>query len=169
MLLRLDVVVLRADKKKRGGHPRHGAADKLPRSIHAEGWIANFHAPSSRACYAWRARRPPTDASPVGWFECRTTGPPGALGAPEPEPPPVAWYASRCIPTPPQCAGRFPVLTRGGVVEPNLVRKDTARVRTGEVMNILLDVSNPGLWMALCHIAEHAEAGMIFSYGVTPA
>ena len=54
-------------------------------------------------------------------------------------------------------------------MEPNLVRKDTARVRTGEVMNILLDVSNPGLWMALCHIAEHAEAGMIFSYGVTPA
>lgn len=43
------------------------------------------------------------------------------------------------------------------------------RIRTGEVMDMLLDVSNPGLWMALCHIAEHAEAGMIFSYGVTPA
>jgi FtsP/CotA-like multicopper oxidase with cupredoxin domain len=96
-------------------------------------------------------------------------GPPGALGAPDPEPPPVAWYASRCIPNPLHGAGRFLVLTRGGGVERNLVRKDTVRIRTGEVMDILLDVSNPGLWMALCHIAEHAEAGMIFSFGVTPA
>jgi FtsP/CotA-like multicopper oxidase with cupredoxin domain len=63
-------------------------------------------------------------------------------------------------------AGRFLVLARGGDVEPNLVWKDTVLVRTGEVVDILLDVSNPGLWMAHCHIAEHAESGMMFSFRV---
>jgi len=63
-------------------------------------------------------------------------------------------------------AGRFLVLTRGGVPEPNLVWKDTVLVRTGETVDILLDVSNPGLWMAHCHIAEHAESGMMFSFRV---
>ena len=31
-----------------------------------------------------------------------------------------------------------------------------------------LDVTNPGLWMAHCHIAEHHESGMMFSFNVTP-
>jgi FtsP/CotA-like multicopper oxidase with cupredoxin domain len=65
-------------------------------------------------------------------------------------------------------AGRFLVLSRNGVVEPNLVWKDTVLVRTGETVDILLDVSNPGLWMAHCHIAEHHESGMMFSFDVTP-
>jgi FtsP/CotA-like multicopper oxidase with cupredoxin domain len=64
-------------------------------------------------------------------------------------------------------AGRFLVLTRNDVVEPNLVWKDTVLVRTGEVVDIVLDVSNPGLWMAHCHIAEHAESGMMFSFNVS--
>jgi FtsP/CotA-like multicopper oxidase with cupredoxin domain len=64
-------------------------------------------------------------------------------------------------------AGRFLILTRNDVVEPNLVWKDTVLVRTGEVVDILLDVSNPGLWMAHCHIAEHIESGMMFSFHVT--
>lgn len=64
-------------------------------------------------------------------------------------------------------AGRFLVLTRAGVVETNLVWKDTVLVRTGETVDIVLDVSNPGLWMAHCHIAEHAESGMMFSFNVT--
>jgi FtsP/CotA-like multicopper oxidase with cupredoxin domain len=63
-------------------------------------------------------------------------------------------------------AGRFVVLTRGDDVEPNLVWKDTVLVRTGEIVDILLDVTNPGLWMAHCHIAEHAESGMMFSFRV---
>jgi FtsP/CotA-like multicopper oxidase with cupredoxin domain len=63
-------------------------------------------------------------------------------------------------------AGRFLVISRDGVVEPNLVWKDTVLVRTGEVVDVLLDVSNPGLWMAHCHIAEHAESGMMFSFRV---
>jgi FtsP/CotA-like multicopper oxidase with cupredoxin domain len=63
-------------------------------------------------------------------------------------------------------AGRFLVLSRDGVVEPNLVWKDTVLVRTGETVDILLDVTNPGRWMAHCHIAEHHESGMMFSFNV---
>jgi FtsP/CotA-like multicopper oxidase with cupredoxin domain len=65
-------------------------------------------------------------------------------------------------------AGRFLILARNGEVEPNLVWKDTVLVRTGEVVDILLDVTNPGLWMAHCHIAEHHESGMMFSFNVSP-
>jgi FtsP/CotA-like multicopper oxidase with cupredoxin domain len=65
-------------------------------------------------------------------------------------------------------AGRFLILTRNGVVEPNLVWKDTVLVRTGETVDILLDVTNPGRWMAHCHIAEHHESGMMFSFNVLP-
>jgi FtsP/CotA-like multicopper oxidase with cupredoxin domain len=32
----------------------------------------------------------------------------------------------------------------------------------------LLHVTNPGLWMAHCHIAEHTESGMMFSFEVKP-
>jgi FtsP/CotA-like multicopper oxidase with cupredoxin domain len=65
-------------------------------------------------------------------------------------------------------AGRFLVLSRDGVGEPNLVWKDTVLVRTGETVDILLDVTNPGVWMAHCHIAEHHESGMMFSFHVDP-
>jgi FtsP/CotA-like multicopper oxidase with cupredoxin domain len=64
-------------------------------------------------------------------------------------------------------AGRFLVLNRDGAVEDSLVWKDTVLVRTGETVDILLDVSNPGTWMAHCHIAEHHESGMMFTFEVT--
>jgi FtsP/CotA-like multicopper oxidase with cupredoxin domain len=51
------------------------------------------------------------------------------------------------------------ILARDDVGEPNLVWRDTVLVRTGEIVDILLDVTNPGRWMAYCHIAEHHEAG----------
>jgi FtsP/CotA-like multicopper oxidase with cupredoxin domain len=63
-------------------------------------------------------------------------------------------------------AGRFLILARDDVVEPNLVWKDTVLVRTGETVDILLDVTNPGRWMAHCHIAEHHESGMMFTFNV---
>lgn len=66
-------------------------------------------------------------------------------------------------------AGRFLVLARDGVATPNLVWKDTVLVRTGEIVDILLEVTNPGRWMAHCHIAEHHESGMMFSFDVAPA
>ncbi|HEY3089245.1 MAG TPA: multicopper oxidase family protein [Jatrophihabitantaceae bacterium] len=66
-------------------------------------------------------------------------------------------------------AGRFLVLARDGVAEPNLVWKDTVLVRTGQTVDILFDVTNPGLWMAHCHIAEHMQSGMMFSFTVDRA
>jgi FtsP/CotA-like multicopper oxidase with cupredoxin domain len=64
-------------------------------------------------------------------------------------------------------AGRFLILARDGAAEPNLVWKDTVLVRTGQVVDILFDITNPGLWMAHCHIAEHMQSGMMFSFNVT--
>ena len=64
-------------------------------------------------------------------------------------------------------AGRLPGPGPRRGAEPNLVWKDTVLVRTGETVDVLLDVTNPGLWMAHCHIAEHHESGMMFSFEVT--
>jgi FtsP/CotA-like multicopper oxidase with cupredoxin domain len=61
---------------------------------------------------------------------------------------------------------RFLVLNRNGVQQTDLVWKDTVLVPIGQYVDILLDVSNPGEWMAHCHIAEHLEAGMMFSFKV---
>jgi FtsP/CotA-like multicopper oxidase with cupredoxin domain len=66
-------------------------------------------------------------------------------------------------------AGRFLVLSRDGVAEPNLVWKDTVLIPTGQTVDLLLDVTNPGLWMAHCHIAEHMHSGMMFSFTVDRA
>jgi FtsP/CotA-like multicopper oxidase with cupredoxin domain len=64
---------------------------------------------------------------------------------------------------------RFLVLARDEVPEPNLVWKDTVLIRTGQTVDILMDASNPGLWMAHCHIAEHMETGMMFNFRVRRA
>ena len=63
-------------------------------------------------------------------------------------------------------AGRFLVISRDGNAQDNLVWKDTVLVRADETVDILLDITNPGLWMAHCHIAEHNQAGMMFSFPV---
>jgi hypothetical protein len=60
------------------------------------------------------------------------------------------------------------LVAEDGTIEANLVWKDTVLVRTGETVDILLDVTNVGLWMAHCHIAEHHESGMMFSFTVDP-
>jgi FtsP/CotA-like multicopper oxidase with cupredoxin domain len=63
---------------------------------------------------------------------------------------------------------RFLVLSRDGVANDNLGWKDTVLVRTGETVDLLIEISNPGTWMAHCHIAEHLEGGMMLSYQVRP-
>lgn len=60
----------------------------------------------------------------------------------------------------------FLILSRNGVRNENLAWKDTVLLRTGEVVDILLDVTNPGAWMVHCHIAEHLESGMMFTFQV---
>lgn len=61
---------------------------------------------------------------------------------------------------------RFLVIDRNGVRQSNLVWKDTVLVASGETVDILLDTSNPGKWMAHCHISEHLEAGMMIGFEV---
>ena len=61
---------------------------------------------------------------------------------------------------------RFLVLSRDDIPNNNLVWKDTVLVKNGERVDILLDVTNPGNWVAHCHIPEHMEAGMMFQYKV---
>ena len=61
---------------------------------------------------------------------------------------------------------RFLVLNKNWQLNENLVWKDTVLVPTGEYVDILLDVSNPGKWMVHCHIAEHLTAWMMMSFSV---
>lgn len=61
---------------------------------------------------------------------------------------------------------RFLVLETDGVKNQNLAWKDTTLIRSGETVDILVEMSNPGEWMAHCHIAEHLEAGMMMGFTV---
>jgi suppressor of ftsI len=62
---------------------------------------------------------------------------------------------------------RFLVLSVNGRRTRNFVWKDTVLVPVGGVVELLLEVSNPGMWMLHCHIAEHLEAGMRTVFGVS--
>jgi len=62
---------------------------------------------------------------------------------------------------------RFLVLSRNGVPNENLAWKDTVLLPTGTTTDILLEITNPGRWMAHCHISEHLEAGMRMLFEVT--
>ncbi len=61
---------------------------------------------------------------------------------------------------------RFLVVSMNGNPVYNLAWKDTVLVPAGQYVDIILDPSNPGEWMAHCHIAEHLEAGMMMTYDV---
>jgi FtsP/CotA-like multicopper oxidase with cupredoxin domain len=61
---------------------------------------------------------------------------------------------------------RFLVLSTNGVKNTNLVWKDTALIPKGATVEILVDMSNSGKWMAHCHIAEHLSSGMMFPFEV---
>lgn len=63
---------------------------------------------------------------------------------------------------------RLLVLAQDGVPNDNLVWKDTVLLPTGATTDILLELSNPGRWMAHCHIAEHLDAGMKMVFEVDP-
>lgn len=60
----------------------------------------------------------------------------------------------------------FVVLSTNGVQNDNLVWKDTTLIQTGDTVDILVEMANPGFWMAHCHISEHIHAGMMFGFMV---
>ncbi|MDP3976231.1 MAG: multicopper oxidase family protein [bacterium] len=61
---------------------------------------------------------------------------------------------------------RFLVLATNGVATDNLAWKDTALVQTGDTVDLLVEMSNPGQWMLHCHISEHLESGMSLAFSV---
>lgn len=61
---------------------------------------------------------------------------------------------------------RFLILNEDGKKNDNLVWKDTVLIPSGTTIELLVDMVNPGEWMAHCHIAEHLEAGMMFGFKV---
>jgi FtsP/CotA-like multicopper oxidase with cupredoxin domain len=61
---------------------------------------------------------------------------------------------------------RFLVLGRDGVANDNLQWKDTVLIPMGQTVDLLVDMSNKGNWMAHCHIAEHMQSGMMFNFKV---
>jgi suppressor of ftsI len=61
---------------------------------------------------------------------------------------------------------RFAVLAVNDIPSDNMVWKDTALLKTGDTMDILLETTNLGKWMAHCHIAEHMHSGMMIGYTV---
>ena len=64
---------------------------------------------------------------------------------------------------------RFVVTHIDGVENRNMAWKDTAIIPVGSTVDILVDVTNPGEWMAHCHIAEHLHAGMMLGFSVREA
>jgi len=62
---------------------------------------------------------------------------------------------------------RFLVIDENGTKSNNLVWKDTVLVKKGEYVDILIDMSNPGKWMAHCHIAEHLSSRMMMNFTVS--
>ena len=61
---------------------------------------------------------------------------------------------------------RFVVLAEDGVANENMQWKDTVLIPKGQTVDILVDMSNPGQWMAHYHIAEHLHSGMMFNFEV---
>ena len=61
---------------------------------------------------------------------------------------------------------QFVVLSENGVPNTNFAWKDTVLVYPGEVVDILVDMSNLGEWMSHCHISEHLHAGMMMQFRV---
>jgi FtsP/CotA-like multicopper oxidase with cupredoxin domain len=61
---------------------------------------------------------------------------------------------------------RLLILARNGIAEDNLAWRDTILLPVGQTVDLLIEATNPGKWMAHCHIAEHLEAGMMMVFGV---
>jgi FtsP/CotA-like multicopper oxidase with cupredoxin domain len=63
---------------------------------------------------------------------------------------------------------RLLIVARNGQAEENLAWRDTILLPVGQTVDLLIEATNPGKWMAHCHIAEHLEAGMMMVFSVAP-
>lgn len=58
------------------------------------------------------------------------------------------------------------MVNENGTTNDNLVWKDTVSVPAVQYVDILLDITDSGEWVAHGHIAEHFEADMISEFKV---
>lgn len=58
------------------------------------------------------------------------------------------------------------VISRNGEPVDSLQWEDSVMIRTGEKIEVVLQATNAGEWLAHCHISEHAESGMKFNFTV---
>ncbi len=61
---------------------------------------------------------------------------------------------------------RMLITARNGIPEENHAWRDTILLPVGQTVDLLVEATNPGKWMAHCHIAEHLEAGMMMVFNV---
>lgn len=61
---------------------------------------------------------------------------------------------------------RMMLLSINGEEVQNKVWKDTILIPVGDTYDIMVEFSNPGVWMNHCHIAEHMHSGMMFNFAV---
>lgn len=61
---------------------------------------------------------------------------------------------------------RMMTIAKNGQPVENHVWKDSILIPVGETYDIMIEFSNPGIWMAHCHIAEHLASGMMFNVAV---
>jgi FtsP/CotA-like multicopper oxidase with cupredoxin domain len=61
---------------------------------------------------------------------------------------------------------KFLVLNTNGKPNQNLVWKDTSLIQTGDTVEFLVQMENPGKWVFHCHIPEHMESGMMSEFEV---
>lgn len=61
---------------------------------------------------------------------------------------------------------RFLVTSTNGAQNENLIWKDTVLVQSGDTVEVLVEMENPGDWLIHCHIPEHMEAGMMSKFSV---
>lgn len=61
---------------------------------------------------------------------------------------------------------RFLVASTNGIPSIDLVFKDTVLVQTGDTVDLVMKMDNPGQWVMHCHIPEHMEAGMMSQFTI---
>mgnify|MGYP001616425936 FL=1 len=61
---------------------------------------------------------------------------------------------------------KFLIVSTNGQANKNLVWKDTTLIQTGDTVELLIQMDNPGDWVIHCHIPEHMESGMMSEFKV---
>lgn len=147
-----------------GAHAGHGTAGNAVPPIEWEDTMGTINAAASSERIRWLLRDSASGAenAQVHWklrqgepVKIRLTNP--ATGQ-HPMQHPIHFHGQR-----------FVVAAVDGVAASNRVWKDTVLVPAGASVDIVLDPSNPGEWMAHCHIAEHLSSGMMIRFRVEAA